>query len=125
MKKFVILTIIFLSVNNIYGEFIPWQRDVLVGDEKGIFKVKRKRSGTEIKNGVQGGAYFLLRFFQVVISPQDGPNCRHVPVCSVYCKHALEKHGAMVGSLLAGDRLLRCNPFYPPERKDVPEKILK
>jgi len=35
------------------------------------------------------------------------------------------KHGAFWGAILAGDRLLRCNPFYPPSKDPVPEKLLK
>lgn len=105
------------------ASFIPWQRNVLVGDELLSSVARKGKSQFHVTNGVQGGAFFMLRFFQIVISPQDGPNCRHVPVCSVYCKHALQKHGALLGSLLAGDRLLRCNPFYPPEKKDVPDRI--
>jgi hypothetical protein len=78
-----------------------------------------------VYNGPQGGAFFLIRFFQIVISPQDGPNCRHIPTCSAYGKDAVLKHGAFWGAILAGDRLLRCNPFYPPSKDPVPEKLIK
>ncbi|HON15659.1 MAG TPA: membrane protein insertion efficiency factor YidD [Spirochaetota bacterium] len=78
-----------------------------------------------VYNGPQGGAFFLIRFFQIVMSPQDGPNCRHIPTCSAYGKDAVLKHGAFWGAILAGDRLLRCNPFYPPSKDPVPEKLLK
>jgi hypothetical protein len=78
-----------------------------------------------VYNGPQGGAFFLIRFFQIVISPQDGPNCRHIPTCSAYGKTAVLKHGAFWGAILAGDRLLRCNPFYPPSKDPVPEKLIK
>jgi len=124
MKLLLCAIILFLSSTTCtYAEFKPWQSDVQVADELIDNKVKRKRINLEVTNGVQGGAFFMVRFFQIVISPQDGKNCRHNPVCSVYCRHAVKKHGALLGSFLAGDRLLRCNPFYPPEKLDVPERI--
>jgi hypothetical protein len=37
--------------------------------------------------------------------------CRYHPTCSQYALDALEKHGLVRGSLKAGWRLLRCNPW--------------
>ncbi|HSG31409.1 MAG TPA: membrane protein insertion efficiency factor YidD [Thermodesulfobacteriota bacterium] len=37
--------------------------------------------------------------------------CRFYPSCSVYCTHALEKHGIFRGLYLSVKRILRCNPF--------------
>ena len=59
----------------------------------------------------------------MVISPQDGPNCRFEPVCSAYGKHALEKHGLILGLMLAGDRVIRCNPYNPPGKDPCPDTI--
>ncbi|MCP4134027.1 MAG: membrane protein insertion efficiency factor YidD [bacterium] len=80
-------------------------------------------SPRKIYNGLQGGGYFLIRFFQVVISPQDGPSCRYRPVCSAYGRQAVEKHGALLGSMMAGDRLIRCNPYNPPGPNPVPNTV--
>ena len=102
------------------AEFSPWNSNVYSGDK--LISGEDHKSPGGVYNGAQGGAFFLLRFFQVFISPQDGDNCRHVPTCSAYGKHAVLKHGAFLGSILAGDRLLRCNPFYPPSKDPVPEK---
>lgn len=98
----------------------PWNSDVLTGDA--LIEKRGITGGASVSNGVQGGAFFLLRFFQAFISPQDGANCRHTPTCSSYAKHAVLMHGAFIGSVLAGDRLIRCNPFYPPSEDPVPEK---
>ncbi|HNU91287.1 MAG TPA: membrane protein insertion efficiency factor YidD [Spirochaetota bacterium] len=65
----------------------------------------------------------LIRFFQVVISPQDGPNCRFHPTCSAYAAAAVERFGMFAGSLLAGDRVLRCNPYTPPGEDPLPMEI--
>ena len=84
--------------------------------------IKKQKIRT-VFNGVQGGAYFLIRFFQVVISPQDGPSCRYNPTCSTYGRHAVEKHGALFGAIMAGERLIRCNPYNPPGKDPVPENF--
>lgn len=107
---------------NLYGEFAPWNSDVKTGDALHHFHDGEKKNDT-LFNGAQCGAFFLVRFFQIVISPQDGPSCRHIPVCSAYARGAVVKHGAFAGSIMAGERLLRCNPFYPPEKDPVPDKV--
>lgn len=121
-KKIInLLIIIFfsLTVDLCAEHFGPWNSNVKVLEKKRYKKKYEKR----IHNGVQGTAYSMIRFFQVVISPQDGPNCRFHPVCSTYGKIAVERHGALLGSFLAGDRLIRCNPFNSPGKDPVPEFI--
>jgi putative membrane protein insertion efficiency factor len=54
----------------------------------------------------------LIRAYQKVVSPAlpEG-TCRFYPSCSHYGYQAIYKYGAIKGSLLAGWRVLRCNPF--------------
>ena len=80
-------------------------------------------SSRGIFNSLQGGAYFLIRIYQVLISPQDGSNCRFRPTCSAYGRKAIRTHGSFFGTLLAADRLLRCNPFGESGDDPVPVKI--
>jgi putative membrane protein insertion efficiency factor len=115
---------------NAIGEFGPWNGDVAVGDAApatrpapGGHIVSHNASGG-VFNGIQGGAYLMIRFFQTVISPQDGPNCMYRPVCSAYGRSAVSVHGALLGSILAGDRILRCNHFNRPADDPVPASIL-
>lgn len=54
------------------------------------------------------GVIHLYRRFLGVHLP---PVCRFQPTCSHYAEEALERHGALKGSMLAGWRLLRCNPW--------------
>ena len=54
---------------------------------------------------------FLIRFYQVCISPLKQPCCRFTPTCSAYAFEAINKYGAIKGGYLAFRRLLRCNPF--------------
>jgi uncharacterized protein len=37
--------------------------------------------------------------------------CKYHPSCSEYAVQALRRHGLVRGSVLAGWRLLRCNPW--------------
>lgn len=120
MKKIVTALIIILTPLSLFSDPASWKWN----KENARVCNDCRKSGTSVINGFQGGAYLLVRFFQIVISPQDGPNCRHTPVCSVYARIAVEKHGAFKGALLAGDRLLRCNPFYYLDKDPVPEEVL-
>ncbi len=54
----------------------------------------------------------LIRFYRRHISPYRPACCRFTPTCSAYAMEAIQKHGALKGSLLALRRFLRCNPFY-------------
>ncbi|NLV68142.1 MAG: membrane protein insertion efficiency factor YidD [Spirochaetes bacterium] len=103
--------------------FEPWNPDVNTGDGIHRDHNHRQHRPSNITSGFQGGAYILIKIFQVFISPQDGPNCRHTPVCSVYGRDSVAKHGAFIGSFMAGERLLRCNPYRPPEYDPVPDRI--
>ena len=76
-----------------------------------------------VYSGPQAAGYFLIRFYQIFISPQDGPNCRHRPVCSAYGRDAVKTHGVLPGAVMAGDRLLRCNPYMDPMVDPVPDKL--
>jgi putative membrane protein insertion efficiency factor len=53
----------------------------------------------------------LIRFYQVVISPFLGSNCRYTPTCSHYSKEALIKHGLFKGGWLAIKRIASCHPW--------------
>jgi putative membrane protein insertion efficiency factor len=62
----------------------------------------------------------LVRGYQVVISPLLPASCRYYPSCSAYAVEALEKHGALRGSVLAAKRIGRCHPFRPGGFDPVP-----
>ena len=64
----------------------------------------------------------LIRFYQKYISPMKrGGTCKYIPTCSEYARQAIEKHGALKGTVLAVWRLLRCNPFSQGGIDPVPE----
>lgn len=63
---------------------------------------------------------FLVRGYQMAISPLLPPACRYYPSCSAYAIEALERHGALRGAWLAAKRIARCHPFRPGGYDPVP-----
>jgi uncharacterized protein len=53
----------------------------------------------------------LIRVYQRFISPLFPRRCKYHPTCSAYAVQAIETYGILRGTVLAGWRLLRCNPF--------------
>jgi putative membrane protein insertion efficiency factor len=49
--------------------------------------------------------------YQRVISPGLPRRCRYEPTCSAYAVQAFRRYGILRGLVLAGWRLLRCNPW--------------
>ncbi len=52
-----------------------------------------------------------IRFYRKFLSPLFPRCCRYYPSCSCYAGTAIERFGAVKGSLLAARRILRCNPW--------------
>ncbi|MCR5222661.1 MAG: membrane protein insertion efficiency factor YidD [Lachnospiraceae bacterium] len=63
---------------------------------------------------------FLIKFYQKYISGLKRTKCPYFPTCSQYGLEAIEKYGALKGSLLAIWRILRCNPFSKGGYDPVP-----
>ena len=53
----------------------------------------------------------FVRIYQWTLSPIIGRQCRFQPTCSHYFIGAVEKYGAIRGSLKGSWRICRCNPF--------------
>jgi len=60
---------------------------------------------------VRGLLIYLIKSYQKYISPLKPPRCRFYPTCSQYALEAIEKYGAIRGSLMAIKRILKCHPF--------------
>jgi putative membrane protein insertion efficiency factor len=54
---------------------------------------------------------WMVRGYQRVVSPLLPPRCKYHPSCSQYAVDAIGRYGATRGLVLAGWRLLRCNPL--------------
>ena len=62
----------------------------------------------------------LIQFYQKYLSPMKSTRCPYIPSCSQYGLEAIEKYGAIKGSILATWRILRCNPFSKGGYDPVP-----
>jgi putative membrane protein insertion efficiency factor len=56
-------------------------------------------------------AILPIRAYQLLLSPMVGQRCRYYPSCSEYAAQAIQGYGILRGLVLAGWRLLRCNPW--------------
>ena len=58
-------------------------------------------------------AIFLapIRLYQRLLSPLIPARCKYHPSCSEYAVQAIRTYGVARGLVLAGWRLLRCNPL--------------
>jgi uncharacterized protein len=52
-----------------------------------------------------------IRLYQRVLSPGLPRRCKYHPSCSEYAVGAVRRYGILRGLVLAGWRLLRCNPW--------------
>ena len=53
----------------------------------------------------------FIKFYQLVLSPYLGKNCRYLPTCSEYFIDSLEEEGIFKGSIKGIKRLLSCHPI--------------
>jgi putative membrane protein insertion efficiency factor len=80
-------------------------------------------------------ASYLVRGYQLLISPLMPPSCRFFPSCSEYSRVSLIRHGLIRGLWLTATRILRCNPWnhggwdpvppLPGKPEDPPEMYAK
>ncbi len=66
---------------------------------------------------------WLIRGYQIVLSPFMGGNCRFYPSCSHYGYEAVQVHGAVKGTWLAIKRVGRCQPFHEGGLDPVPPGV--
>lgn len=69
---------------------------------------------------------FPIRFYQYLISPLLGKNCRHEPTCSNYMIGAIREWGILKGIWLGVIRISKCQPWgtigYDPVPKQTSKK---
>ena len=64
-----------------------------------------------MKRFLSGVILAPIRAYQRFISPAMPRRCKFYPTCSAYAIDAVREFGVLRGLVLAGWRLLRCNPF--------------
>lgn len=64
---------------------------------------------------------FVIKAYQIIISPILGQRCRFYPSCSSYAIAAIENHGIIRGIFFALKRLVKCHPWDPGGHDPVPK----
>jgi putative membrane protein insertion efficiency factor len=65
----------------------------------------------------------LIRLYRLTFAGAFGGQCRFSPSCSHYAEDAIRAHGVFRGVVLAGWRILRCNPFGKGGVDEVPVHV--
>src|SRR5690606_5793177 len=76
-----------------------------------LFETGPQAAGTAPDPMMAKLAVYLIRFYQIAISPYFPPSCRYTPSCSQYGIEAFRKHGFFRGLLLTVRRIGRCHPW--------------
>ena len=71
---------------------------------------------------IQSFIIFIIRLYQIILSPFLGPHCRHIPSCSKYTIEAIKEWGVIKGGWLSIKRITRCNPWGTHGHDPVPVK---
>ena len=53
----------------------------------------------------------IIKFYQYVLSPYLGNNCRYLPTCSEYFIESIKEFGLLKGIFLGLKRILSCHPI--------------
>ena len=53
----------------------------------------------------------IIKFYQYVLSPYLGNNCRYLPTCSEYFIDSIKESGFLKGTFLGLKRILSCHPI--------------
>lgn len=64
---------------------------------------------------------YLIRFYQLAISPYFPNSCRFEPTCSQYMIEALQRFGLIKGTWLGIKRISKCHPFHEGGYDPVPD----
>jgi uncharacterized protein len=70
-----------------------------------------RRLTEALRAGLMRALLGPIRLYQRAISPLFPRRCKYEPTCSAYAIEAVRVYGPLRGSLKAGWRLLRCNPW--------------
>lgn len=77
-----------------------------------------------MKRALSAPLLALIALYQRWISPAFPRRCRYEPTCSAYAAEAVRELGPARGAIVAGWRLLRCNPFSKGGIDDVADRTL-
>ena len=97
-KTLTILIFVVMSIISLFGK---------MNSPEDFVNLKKENIKIEITNPFVIPIHFLVRFYQIGVSPIKQDNCQMYPSCSHYSIDCLKKHG-FKGVLMTVDRLNRC-----------------
>ena len=77
-----------------------------------------------MKRAIAGILLALIGAYQRWISPAFERRCKYEPTCSAYAAKAVRELGPIRGAIVAGWRLLRCNPLSDGGIDDLADRQL-
>jgi putative membrane protein insertion efficiency factor len=77
-----------------------------------------------VKRSLTGLLLSLIAAYQRWVSPAFPRRCKYHPTCSAYAVQAVRELGPLRGSIVAGWRLLRCNPLSDGGIDDLEDRTL-
>jgi uncharacterized protein len=77
-----------------------------------------------VKRSLTGLLLALIGAYQRWISPAFPRRCKYHPTCSAYAVQAVRDLGPVRGGIVAGWRLLRCNPLSDGGIDDLEDRRL-
>jgi putative membrane protein insertion efficiency factor len=72
-----------------------------------------RRAGRACDRAAVAALVGLVVVYKFTISPLLGRHCRFQPTCSAYFRQAVEKYGAVRGTIKGVSRICRCHPWHP------------
>jgi len=111
MKKIIVI-ILLASTLLLANNYLPFDHNL--DTKEATHKIHHHHHHDHSVSSIGIVALWTIRFYQLFLSPQDGPNCIYYPTCSMYGYLSVQKYGPIKGILMTGDRWLRCNPFNYP-----------
>lgn len=69
------------------------------------------RARSRLQHGARAVASAPILIYSRYVSPAIPQRCKYEPTCSRYAVGAIREYGILRGLVLAGWRLLRCNPW--------------
>lgn len=63
---------------------------------------------------------WMIKGYQLMLSPYFGQQCRFYPTCSQYALDSINKHGAIVGAYYSVRRLFCCHPWHAGGHDPIP-----
>lgn len=56
---------------------------------------------------------WIIKIYQLGLSPFLGSHCRFYPSCSHYAQQAILQKGVFSGAVISLKRIFKCNPLHP------------